>query len=60
MMVLGSVGWDREESLESNLHVCGKDDTRTAVYNVEKCTERGEGKLLYNFIIRQKYMIQTT
>ena len=53
MMVLVSVGWDREESFESNLHMCGKDDTRTAVYNVEKCTERGEGKLLYNFILKK-------
>ena len=39
-MVLGSVGWDRKESPESNLHVCGKDDTKITVYNMEECTER--------------------
>ena len=40
LMVLGSLGWDRKESPESNLHVCGKDDTKIAVYNLEECTER--------------------
>ena len=45
MIVLGSVGWDRKESLESNLHVCGKDDTKTTVYNVEKCTREGAGTM---------------
>ena len=55
-MVLGGAGWDRKESPESNLHVCGKDDTKIVVYNMEKCTEKRERKkgykleLLYNFI----------
>ena len=26
------VGWDRKESPEPNLHVCGEDDTKRAVY----------------------------
>ena len=42
-MVLGSVGWDRKESPESNLHVWGKDDTKIAVYNMEECIERWDG-----------------
>ena len=39
-MVLGDVGWDRKEFPESNLHVCGKDDTKIAIYNPEECTKR--------------------
>ena len=35
LRVLGSVGWDRKEFLESNLHVYGKDDTQIVVYNME-------------------------
>ena len=42
LMVLGSVGWDKKESPESNLYVCGKDDTKIVVYNLEECTERGD------------------
>ena len=42
-MVLGDVGWDRKESPKSNLHVCGKDDTKVAIYNPEERTERGIG-----------------
>ena len=36
-MVLGGVGWDRKESPKSNLYVCGKDDTKIAIYNPEEC-----------------------
>ena len=39
-MVLGGAGWNRQESLESNLHVWGKDDTKIAIYNPEECTEK--------------------
>ena len=42
LMVLGGAGWDRKESPESNLHVCGKDDTKIVVYNMEKRTEKVE------------------
>ena len=38
-MVLGGAGWDRKESPKSNLHVCGKDDTKIAIYNSEECTK---------------------
>ena len=31
-MVLGGVGWDKKEFLESNLHVYGRDDTKIVVY----------------------------
>ena len=40
-MVLGGAGWDRKESPESNLHVCGKDDTEIVIYNMKKCTKGG-------------------
>ena len=41
-MVLEGAIWDRKESPESNLHVCGKDDTKIAIYNLEECTERSD------------------
>ena len=41
LMVLRGAGWDRNESPESNLHVCCKDNTKIAIYNPEECTERG-------------------
>ena len=40
------VGWDRKGSLEPNLHVCGEDDTKRAVYNMEECIEKGGSELL--------------
>ena len=45
-MVLGSARWDRNEFSESNLHVCGRDDTKAGIYNMERCTkeERGSKK----------------
>ena len=38
----GSVGWDRKGFPESNLHVCGKNDTTMAVYNMKECIEKKE------------------
>ena len=46
LKVPGSVGWDRKGSPESNLHVCGEDDTKRVVYNMEECIERKESELL--------------
>ena len=43
-MVLEGVGWDIMEFPESNLHVCGRDDTKTRVYNMKRCTKRGDWK----------------
>ena len=67
-MVLGGVGCDRKEFFESNLHVCGRDDTNIVVYNMGKCTKRGRSgknqaileqdcELLYNFIDQQDNII---
>ena len=49
-MVLGGAGWDRKESPKSNLHVCGKDDTKIAIYNPEECTEKGDFGTLVQFL----------
>ena len=39
-MVLGGVGWDRKEFLESNLHVYGRDDIKIVVYSMRRCTKK--------------------
>ena len=45
LKVLGSVGWDRKGSPESNLHVCGEDDMNRAIYNMkEKHAKEGGSK----------------
>ena len=59
LKVPGSVGWDRKGSPESNLHVCGEDDTRMAVYNMEECIERKRLELLYNITFKENQMKQT-
>ena len=41
-MVLGVVGWDRKEFPESNLPVCGRDDTMIVVYNIGRYTKKGD------------------
>ena len=41
-MVLGSARWDRKEFPESNLHMCGRGETKTEIYNMERCTKEGE------------------
>ena len=33
------VRWDRKESPEPNLHVCGEDDIKRAVYNMKEGIE---------------------
>ena len=33
-MVLGGVGWNKKEFLESNLYVYGRDDTKIVVYSI--------------------------
>ena len=43
-MVLGSARWDRNEFSESNLHVCGRDDTKVGIYNIERHTKGGRKK----------------
>ena len=41
-MVLGSARGDKNEFSESNLHVCSRDGTKAEIYNMERCTKRGE------------------
>ena len=43
-MVLGGAGWDRKEFPESNLHMCGKNDTKIVVYSVGRYTKIGDQK----------------
>ena len=49
MIVLGGVGWDRKEFLESNLHVYGRDDTMIVVYSMGRCAKKGGEKKSSNF-----------
>ena len=51
-MVLGDAGWDKKESPESNLHMCGKDDIKIIVYNMERCTKKRGLELLDNWILK--------
>ena len=45
MMVLGGVGWDRNEFPEFNIHMYCRDDTKIMVYNMEMwLKERGYKK----------------
>ena len=41
MEVSEGIRWDRKKSLEPNLHVCGKDDMKRAVYNMKESIEKG-------------------
>ena len=51
-----SVGWDRRGFPESNLHVCGEDDTKRAVYNREECIkEKGIGTSKQLILRRKSY-----
>ena len=46
LKVSEGVGWDRKGSPEPNLHVCGENDTKRAIYNMEECIEKGGSELL--------------
>ena len=43
-MVLEGAGWDKKEFPDSNLHVCGRDNTKIVVYNIGGCTKKGDQK----------------
>ena len=43
-MVLGGVGWDKKEFLESNLHVYGRDDTKIVVYSMGRWPKERDRK----------------
>ena len=40
------VGWDKKGFPEPNLHVCGEDGTKRAVYNMDECIEKKGSGLL--------------
>ena len=44
-MVLRGAEWDRKEFLDSNLHMCGRDDTKIVVYNIGRCTKKAGEKI---------------
>ena len=51
--------WDREKLPESNLHVCGEDDTKIMVYNMkmwpkEKGSTNLEQKRLRNTLLKEE------
>ena len=67
LIVLEGAGWDMKEFLESNLHMYGRDDTKIVVYNMGRCTKKGDRKkssnfeqnceLLYNIIKKEDNII---
>ena len=42
LRVLGGVGWDKKDFLETNLHVYGGDDIKIIVYNMERWPKEKE------------------
>ena len=40
-MILGGVGWDKMEFLESNLHMHGRDDIKIVVYSIGRWPKGG-------------------
>ena len=48
-MVLGVTGWNRKEFPESNLHVCCRDVIKIAVYNMGRCTKKGDRRKIKEF-----------
>ena len=53
-MVLGNARWDKKEFSESNLHVCGRDNTKVGIYNMERCAKRGGIGTLIQFDYSKK------
>ena len=63
LIVLGGAGWDMKESLESNLHVYGKDDIKIIVYKMERCTKKKKKPqigTLVQFHFQQNHIIPVT
>ena len=44
LMVLGGIGWDKKEFLESNLHMYDGDDTKIIVYNMGRWPKEKDQK----------------
>ena len=51
-----SVGWDRKRSPEPNLHVCGENNTKRAIYNMEECIEKKGSELLNKEYLEKNLM----
>ena len=47
------VGWDRKGSPEPNLYVCGEDDTKRAIYNMEECIKKRGSELLNELYLEE-------
>ena len=61
MEVLEGVRWDRKRSPEPNLHVCGEDDIKRAVYNMkEGIEERGNRNIKNKEYSEENLMNQRT
>ena len=66
-MVLGGVGWDKKEFLESNLYVYDRDDNKIVVHSMGRWLKKGDRKKSrnlynntvnsYNFIHQQDIII---
>ena len=55
------VRWDGKKSLEPNLHVCGEDDIKWAVYNMkEGIEERGDRNIKNKKYSEENLMNQRT
>ena len=48
------VRWDRKKSLEPNLHVCGEDDIKRAVYNIKEGIEGRGSEIKKQRVLRRK------
>ena len=52
-MVLKGIGWDRIEFPESNLHMCGRNDTKIVVHSMKIYIKKGDqGRNPKTFSIR--------
>ena len=54
MEVPEGVRWDRKRSPEPNLHVCGEDDIKRAVYNMKEGIEGRRSELKKKRVLRRK------
>ena len=46
----------QEGSPEPNLHVCGEDDTKRTIYNMEECIEKRGSELLNKEYLEENLM----
>ena len=53
------VRWDRKRSSEPNLHMCGEDDIKRAVYNMKEGIEGKDGTIKKKTKSTQKIALRT-